>query len=451
VRYGIGKFHASNSTLADPPEKFFLSCFPLAKPTISDHEVGENIEVAKLLNVKQNQTTRRMGRFGSSLIVGMAVFGAARLLRLHQIGGNDWITGDWLINYESGFIRRGLSGSIILVASDSSNGNPIFVTGIFLAILWFATCIAVLSIWKKSAPNFGRLAVLMSPGFLAFDIWDFQGGARKELIFFAFLAIMLATHQRSHQHRFWRRVWISTFALVPAFLILMHEMLALFIPLLMVVFYLLSQKYDAPASERFIFYSTLSLTSFASVMAVVLHPGTVVQGKIICESLTERGTTEFICPGAISWLGRTPAEEIVSLQEYASSPFRLTMYAITVGMSLIPFLYFRSRRHGARISPYLLMSLATAALIPLFAIGLDWGRWIHLASASWSIIILGIPSLFKPRPFARILQASRDTTVKTTAIFLFALSWSIDHFNGNDIYPGVIRLAEAFNIERFFP
>jgi len=36
-----------------------------------------------------------------------------------------------------------------------------------------------------SQANFGRLALLLSPAFLAFDLWDFQGGARKELAIFA--------------------------------------------------------------------------------------------------------------------------------------------------------------------------------------------------------------------------------------------------------------------------
>jgi len=40
-----------------------------------------------------------------------------RLRGIAAVGGHGWVTGDWLINYSAGFIRRGLTGEIIFFIS----------------------------------------------------------------------------------------------------------------------------------------------------------------------------------------------------------------------------------------------------------------------------------------------------------------------------------------------
>ena len=49
---------------------------------------------------------------------------------------NPLIAGDWLINYEAGILRRGLSGEIILFLSNLTSINPMYLV-IFFQILLF--------------------------------------------------------------------------------------------------------------------------------------------------------------------------------------------------------------------------------------------------------------------------------------------------------------------------
>ena len=51
---------------------------------------------------------------------------------------NAWTIGEWLINYEGGFVRRGLFGSIIYKLSYGFNINPFLIVNIFSFLLFLS-------------------------------------------------------------------------------------------------------------------------------------------------------------------------------------------------------------------------------------------------------------------------------------------------------------------------
>ena len=392
--------------------------------------------------VREKKTVHLLTYGGSVFLLAVSLFGALRIIRLHLLGGNDWITGDWLINYQSGFVRRGLSGTALLLFSELANLTPVMATGVVLAALWVITCIATLMLWRSAPADFGRLAILLSPAFLAFDVWDFQGGARKELILFAFLASMLAVHGACHRSALTARLWVGAFTLIPPFLVLMHELVVFTIPLLMVCFYLLSKERSLTLGTRVFFYAGIVGGSSASLIAVLLSPGTQAQRDGICDSLTARGAPDSICNSAISWIGRSSNDAFDVALGIASSPFSLSIYALSAGMALIPFFYFRSRPTPGSIPQFRLLAIATASILPLFAIGADWGRWIHIAVSLCSLVILALPKQFESRGFSTLPSKPKIPLAQGLVIILFTTGWSLDHF-GENVFPGFIRLAEA--------
>ena len=48
---------------------------------------------------------------------------------------SDWTTSEWLINYQGGFVRRGLIGQIIVSINYFTNLNPRYLVYIFEVIL----------------------------------------------------------------------------------------------------------------------------------------------------------------------------------------------------------------------------------------------------------------------------------------------------------------------------
>ena len=71
---------------------------------------------------------------------------------------NAWTIGEWLINYEGGFVRRGLFGSIIYKLSYGLNINPFLIVN----ILSFLIFISFLYLLKDTRKYFSSL-FLLSP------------------------------------------------------------------------------------------------------------------------------------------------------------------------------------------------------------------------------------------------------------------------------------------------
>lgn len=102
-------------------------------------------------------------------------------------GGNAWKTGDWLINYSGGPIRRGLTGTILLTAADFGL-NLLWLTYFFQLSIYTAIFVVVLKLYKQTKRGLFWLLILYSPAFLLFSSYDIQGGFRKEILVFAIFA-----------------------------------------------------------------------------------------------------------------------------------------------------------------------------------------------------------------------------------------------------------------------
>lgn len=101
--------------------------------------------------------------------------------------GHGWKTADWLINYQGGFVRRGLIGQTIF--SLGRFGNPVYIatalqTGLFAAVVWQASRL------PGARDRLGWM-ILLSPLLMLFYLYDHSGSMRKEMLGFLFLLLFV--------------------------------------------------------------------------------------------------------------------------------------------------------------------------------------------------------------------------------------------------------------------
>ena len=113
----------------------------------------------------------------------------------HSSVSFDWTFEDWLINYEGGFVRRGLSGEIISRISNFFVGeNKQFYFDIqihftyfyILSILCLIFYVLLFNFLKKEKLNVHNLFIILSPLSISFIIYNFSAIGRKEVLFFCF-------------------------------------------------------------------------------------------------------------------------------------------------------------------------------------------------------------------------------------------------------------------------
>ena len=97
---------------------------------------------------------------------------------------NSWITGDWLINYADGIIRRGLSGEILIFLSNIFSLNVLYIVIFIQSILFLLFLIHFLQIIKNKEITIWYFFLIFSPLTFLFTFYDPLTVGRKEVIFF---------------------------------------------------------------------------------------------------------------------------------------------------------------------------------------------------------------------------------------------------------------------------
>jgi len=306
-----------------------------------------------------------------------------------------WQTGDWLIDYSGGLVRRGLSGEIIsLFAPDGAAAISIVVTlQTALAALLFAL-VATLYLLTDRSPVWTML--VLSPSFLLFLALDPLGNGRKELLVLVGLAIV-ALGGRLGKPRLGLLIAFPIFLLS----VFVHEALVVTLP----AFIYLIFKF-VPPQEAWRLALAFGATAVAGVTLALLRPGSRSVSERICETWNERGIDD--CGGALAGMGTPIATEALNLYSLMFPAY--WSYLVPGVLALVPFFVIRFLPGDWIITIVLML-----AVIPLFLVAWDYGRWIFLVASQLSIISLAQ---------ARSLQPMR---LPMYAALAYVLLWGFDH------------------------
>ena len=329
-----------------------------------------------------------------------------------------WVIGDWLINYAGGFVRRGLMGELLLLAGDAGHIRTESLA-YAVQLLAYAAYMGFSYLLIRKTDGASYLLLIFSPFIFYFQINDPILGLRKECLLFALLAAncwsVLYQSQRGNY-----RVLYASLLLYPA-LILSHEMLAVYLPLL-----LLAQK-------TAIVRSTGHMTATASLVAInvaafalaAAFRGDIGQMQAICGSLQDfcpddRSAENIANLGAIGALATDSAfatglvidkrlHSLVGLWHYLQS-------TLLIGVAFIPI---RARLRMLIADKFCLLLLASsvAGTCLLMTVAIDWGRFITIIA----IALFLLSFCFDPDRTARASPAAAATAGSVTVSLRYAL------------------------------
>lgn len=337
-------------------------------------------------------------------------------------GGDSWKTGDWLINYEGGFVRRGLIGQVLYELSGLGL-NLLWSTFVLQITIYFLIARYTLKLFFATQREATWLLFIFSPAFIfLFPLYGIQGGFRKEIILFlsfCLLAYGLLNNKVSHKH-------VIASILVYCVAVFSHELAA---PCLIFIVYLLTQA-KKNASNRsainayILFFILAGVTG--GLLALIKHGDLEVQHQV-CNSLLISGIKGDICDGAIAWLQYDTNYGIRMVAGIFKTS--ISVYPFLFAMAFLPFLLTDWCKKRVFI-----LVLGFAALMPLYIVALDWGRWIHVYIFMISIILL-------------LESANTLVTIRRVSmlgILFYACIWSIPHINAQR--PGLGMFEFSYRI-----
>ena len=307
---------------------------------------------------------------------------------------HSWLLGDWFINYQGGFVRRGLAGEIFLGVSSLLGIRIEILVVIVLMLLYLAFVTNACRLSMGSSFNPINAMLVFSPAFMLFPILDSQAGFRKELLLFTLISTLCMLLARSRA-KIPRYLPLCT-GLVCAALVLSHEMLIVFLPYLLCPF-IIHERGFGVATRRAILFMTPA--AILVVAVATLGQGSQQTVSAICESLKTSAPVDCLSPGtlpgAITFLAKNLASAHAFVLE-SNPPPTLLVYGASAILSFTPLVLkirtgeFRESLDGTHVGFWLAVCIGSAlvASLPLLWIVADYGRLIHIHVVCLTLLTL---------------------------------------------------------------
>lgn len=351
------------------------------------------------------------------LVLLASLFVILFIFRVHLMaGGHGWSTADWLISSDVVHVRRGLFGSVLLRVSDALRISPLVtVIALQCCLAMIITVAAIQAVLR--APSRGLAALLvLSPGFcLLFWAANPDGTGRKELVTYTAMAMLLFTNGQPMRDRAIVVVAAGLFA-----------------------FGLTGHIANAMMTPMFLYMASIALgqsgrawMAAAGIMCVWAAFNTwypirfsgIDTAMDVCRPLLERGFDQEFCGSAISVTAARAARAVdfVAKQAYDKGQ-GLWLFLIYPSL-LVPIVYLVRRTNGWNLLVWP-MALSVLPLVPLYAVGVDWGRQtvMHVTP----IILVALLMLLR----GRIVQTRPIPGGVTWIFLLLAVLWAPGHLFG---------------------
>ena len=352
-----------------------------------------------------------------------------------------WQYGEWLINYQHGFVRRGLIGEIIFLISDFFNINIQIIFLLIISIFSFLYYFFSYKLIKNLEFNFIHYLIIFSPLFYLFFIVISKVGVKKEMLLYLFYVFYLIYLTSSNFKL--SRNWIYYFIYI--LLLFNHEAVFFYLPYIFVPLLFIIKKEDY--KKLVIQILTLLFICSIIILALYFNKGSFDHSLTICKSLG------IYAPMKCDWWGPIYAlshdlhvniENQPNLFFYLSADIKTNLYFIFyIFYSIIPiliFLNFSILNYSKIIinKPTLIYFCLFTFLfsLPLFHIAEDWSRWfsIHIHLISFLIFFMykrKIVLTKKINKFNKINNYLLKKNIKNyffIVLFVYATSFHHHHF-----------------------
>lgn len=337
------------------------------------------------------------------ILISIGLVAQVTLLSPHQLAWNSWAYSEWLINYDAGFIRRGLSGSLI----DQVRQMPALqVVNVVVFVVFTAFCLLFWWVLRQSARSTTWaiiLAMLVPNGPVQMALGN-EIFYRKEIVFHVALGIHCIIYRMIvNAPTDARRVllsWIFFVLLLAQTLVfpLFHEV---YLFLSFPACWLLARQVAGMQPQRRVFGwlpSVAVLLSLGMMVVCTLFRGNPAAAQQIWNSLSGPDRM-FISPsapdtptGGIDAIGWSALQNLSVIGDMMMSSVFWVWGFAAVGIGAVLVLATSLRRDPGEadgVSTELLrrhlsqLWFLFVVSLPMYVIGSDWARWLSSIAISY--------------------------------------------------------------------
>lgn len=293
-----------------------------------------------------------------------------------------WKIGEYLVNYDHGIIRRGLIGNLFIPIGRFFDLPALYISYyvfIFSNIIMFFIFYIVRKLYLLNTVNIGSFMLLYSPLYILFPFYCFQVAYRKEILIYLSFSILAYAFafgvKKINQFKPNKYIWISFFIFFIS--LFSHETTIFTLPFFLFLIYKIKKKNLITYNKAKLYYAlfftaTLLALLLSFYLSTDLERNLLISNQL-CSDLLEYGFAKQMCIPLSSGIAKNTIDYINLTSSFYI--FLLKNYFLLFFIFLVPI--FISNWIKV-FENKLLMIIGFMALIPLFILATDWGRWFNI-------------------------------------------------------------------------
>ena len=236
--------------------------------------------------------------FNSKNILFILIFtvSISQLVKFYSfyIEYSEWQYSDWLINYQGGFIRRGLVGEILFKIYRIFNIDlDILVLITVFSLILFISFLLVKTIHHIN--NNLDILIFLSPGFFLYPLMNSEVVGRKDILMISAIGFFCFFGNRIKKN--FLLITLIFFLLLTSFF---HTAFLFYSPYLIFIYYLIMKKKKIHIS--FFKKIILSITLIFMFSLILFNQGNQLQVEEICNSIKMYVLENCSNQGQMVWL-----------------------------------------------------------------------------------------------------------------------------------------------------
>ncbi len=353
---------------------------------------------------------------------------------------------DWLINYQGGFVRRGLIGEILFQIHSILSIRLDLVIFLTVSLLYIFFYKNFLKIIKTLDFSFLNLLIIFSPLSFVWPVMEEKASGRKDILYLFFLSLIALNLKKIN---FYHQKYLII--LLSAVTVFSHTGFLFLIPSFLIIFLLCNSEKKVLIILKEIFFIILSLFIFSIILLNNTQVGPE-QIKLICDSVSNFVRSDCTTIGYIATLGwsfelNLDLKKSLWMRDYYHLFFSLAF--LTCFLPLLIVFYFSKFSNFKKFNVLLFFCFFLMGTIPLYYVGVDYGRYLHLTYLSSiiiyavalqnKVIIIDLPKnnyfkKFTIKPFVLVF-----------IIFLYGFTFTVPHCCNNNFKFNFKKLVLKIN------
>ena len=281
----------------------------------------------------------------------------------------DWTTSEWLINYQGGFVRRGLTGEIFFQINSLFDLNLRFIVFYFNILILISFYLIFYNFIKDIRLNELLIFLLYSPFFLLYPSAEAEVIARKEFLLFSLFIFYINLLVKNSS-----KIYIFLAISLPIMNLIWDGIL------FYVFFFFIAFIVKKNLKKKEFFYFIVSfIPYFLSLIFVVTSSSNLEGYELMCNSIGED------CWGALMVINIDMPLDFILNYVYDNVKIEyIIRYSFLFCLAFIPFLliFYFDHKNFTHFkysnSIFLLYLLALIPILTFHIVANDWGRWINI-------------------------------------------------------------------------